>query len=38
MDLFGELKLCGGLGMFLYGMNVIGESLSKVSSGNDVMR
>lgn len=33
MNLFSVLKLCGGLAMFLYGMNVMGESLSKLSGG-----
>ena len=33
MDLFGLLTGIGGLALFLYGMNVMGESLSKLSGG-----
>ena len=33
MDIFGILSLFGGLALFLYGMNVMGDGLSKVSGG-----
>lgn len=33
MDLFSVLTMIGGLALFLYGMNVMGEGLSKVSGG-----
>lgn len=33
MDLFGILTMVGGLALFLYGMHVMGEGLSKASSG-----
>ncbi|MGN0436595.1 MAG: Na/Pi cotransporter family protein [Wujia sp.] len=33
MDIFGILTAIGGLALFLYGMNVMGESLSKLSGG-----
>lgn len=33
MDIFGVLKGIGGLALFLYGMNLMGESLSKLSGG-----
>lgn len=33
MDIFGILSLIGGLALFLYGMNVMGGGLEKVSGG-----
>lgn len=33
MDFFGLLSLIGGLSLFLYGMNVMGAGLEKVSGG-----
>ena len=33
MDLFSLLTMIGGLALFLYGMNVMGDGLSKVSGG-----
>ena len=33
MDIFGILSLIGGLALFLYGMNVMGAGLEKVSGG-----
>ena len=33
MDLFSLLTLIGGLALFLYGMSVMGDGLSKVSGG-----
>lgn len=33
MDIFSILTMIGGLAMFLYGMNVMGEGLSKLSDG-----
>ena len=33
MDLFGVLTLVGGLALFLYGMNVMGGGLEKISGG-----
>ena len=33
MDIFGILTLIGGLALFLYGMNVMGAGLEKMSSG-----
>ncbi len=33
MDFFGILTLLGGLAMFLYGMQVMGDGLAKVSGG-----
>ncbi len=33
MDFFGVLTMLGGLALFLYGMNVMGDGLSKVSGG-----
>ncbi len=33
MNIFGFLSLLGGLAMFLYGMNVMGTGLEKVSGG-----
>lgn len=33
MDLFSVLTMVGGLALFLYGMNVMGDGLSKVSGG-----
>lgn len=33
MDIFGILTMAGGLALFLYGMHVMGEGLSKASSG-----
>ena len=33
MDIFGILTLIGGLALFLYGMNLMGDSLSKLSGG-----
>ena len=34
MDLFGFLKLIGGLSLFLFGMNVMGQSLEKCAGGS----
>ncbi len=34
MDIFGFLSLIGGLALFLYGMNVMGGGLEKLSGGN----
>lgn len=33
MDLFGILTMIGGLAMFLYGMNTMGDGLAKLSGG-----
>ena len=33
MDFFSILTLIGGLALFLYGMNVMGDGLAKVSGG-----
>lgn len=33
MDLFGVLTMVGGLALFLYGMNLMGDGLSKASGG-----
>ena len=33
MDIFGILTMIGGLALFLYGMNVMGDGLSKISGG-----
>ncbi len=33
MDIFGVLTMLGGLAMFLYGMNAMGDGLSRVSGG-----
>ena len=33
MDIFGILTLIGGLALFLYGMDVMGAGLEKVSGG-----
>ncbi len=33
MDIFAILSLVGGLALFLYGMNVMGDGLTKVSGG-----
>lgn len=33
MDIFGLLTMIGGLALFLYGMGVMGDSLSKLSGG-----
>ena len=33
MDIFGILTLIGGLALFLYGMNVMGAGLEKMSGG-----
>lgn len=33
MDIFGVLSMLGGLALFLYGMNTMGEGLSKASGG-----
>lgn len=33
MDFFGVLNLIGGLALFLYGMNLMGDGLSKASGG-----
>ena len=33
MDLFSILTMIGGLALFLYGMNVMGDGLSKISGG-----
>ncbi len=33
MDLFGILSLIGGLALFLYGMNLMGDGLAKLSGG-----
>ncbi|MGN0140757.1 MAG: Na/Pi cotransporter family protein [Roseburia sp.] len=33
MDIFGILTLVGGLALFLYGMNVMGDGLEKMSGG-----
>lgn len=33
MDIFSVLKMIGGLALFLYGMNVMGEGLTKASGG-----
>ena len=34
MDIFNVLSLIGGLALFLFGMNVMGEALEK-RAGND---
>lgn len=33
MDIFGVLTMIGGLAMFLYGMNAMGDGLAKLSGG-----
>ena len=33
MNIFGVLTMAGGLALFLYGMNVMGDSLAKLSGG-----
>ena len=33
MDLFGVLTMIGGLAMFLYGMNEMGDGLAKLAGG-----
>ena len=33
MDIFGVLTMLGGLALFLFGMNVMGTGLEKVSGG-----
>ena len=33
MDFFSVLTMLGGLALFLYGMHVLGEGLSKASGG-----
>ena len=33
MDIFNFFTLLGGLALFLYGMNVMGDSLAKASGG-----
>ncbi|MDD3279529.1 MAG: Na/Pi cotransporter family protein [Lachnospiraceae bacterium] len=33
MDIFGVLSLVGGLALFLYGMNAMGDGLTKLSGG-----
>ena len=33
MDFFSVLTMVGGLAMFLYGMNAMGDGLSKLSGG-----
>ena len=33
MNIFGILTMAGGLALFLYGMNVMGDSLAKLSGG-----
>jgi len=33
MDIFGVLQMVGGLALFLYGMTVMGDGLSKTSGG-----
>ena len=33
MDIFGILTMVGGLALFLYGMNAMGDGLAKLSGG-----
>lgn len=33
MDIFSVLNMLGGLALFLYGMNAMGDGLAKVSGG-----
>ena len=33
MDFFGILKMIGGLALFLYGMDLMGQGLEKASGG-----
>ena len=33
MDLFSVLTMVGGLALFLYGMNLMGDGLAKLSGG-----
>ena len=33
MDIFSVLTMVGGLALFLYGMQVMGDGLAKVSGG-----
>ena len=33
MDIFSVLTMVGGLALFLYGMDVLGDGLKKVSGG-----
>ena len=33
MDIFGLLTMVGGLALFLYGMEVLGDGLKKASGG-----
>ena len=37
MDIFGVLTLIGGLALFLYGMNVMGAGLEKMSDRKSVV-
>ena len=34
MDIFGILTMVGGLALFLYGMNTMGDGLVMLSGGN----
>ena len=31
MDIFSFLSLCGGIGMFLYGMKVLSDAINKLA-------
>ncbi|MBR1857292.1 MAG: Na/Pi symporter, partial [Oribacterium sp.] len=33
MDIFSVLNMIGGLSLFLYGMNIMGDGLSKMAGG-----
>ena len=33
MDMFGLLTMIGGLALFLYGMNAMGDGLAKMAGG-----
>ncbi|MCI8520276.1 MAG: Na/Pi symporter, partial [Clostridia bacterium] len=33
MDIFKVFSMCGGLALFLYGMNVMGDGLKKLGGG-----
>ena len=33
MDIFGILTMIGGLALFLYGMNAMGDGLARLSGG-----
>ena len=38
MDFFDFLTMVGGLALFLYGMDVMGDGLAKTSGGTDLRK